>query len=164
MILLDEPTSGMDSFKATAIVKLLNKLARRGKTVIATIHSPNSSAYSFFDRLILLMDGYLAYQGKAKDCNKYFSSIGFKFPQFGNPSDEFMKVISCNYPKTNEDEARITKIRESYNSILAADIENNMKSVNFPAIDFTRKTKPIPRLTEYSILLWRSRSFIKNEP
>ena len=38
MILLDEPTSGLDSFKALSIVKLLEKLARNGKTVIATIH------------------------------------------------------------------------------------------------------------------------------
>mmetsp|Transcript_40623 Transcript_40623/g.29238 ORF Transcript_40623/g.29238 Transcript_40623/m.29238 type:complete len:169 (+) Transcript_40623:453-959(+) len=38
LILLDEPTSGLDSFKSTNLCKVLNKLARRGKTVIATIH------------------------------------------------------------------------------------------------------------------------------
>lgn len=38
MILLDEPTSGLDSFKALQIVKLLKRQARKGKTVISTIH------------------------------------------------------------------------------------------------------------------------------
>lgn len=38
LILLDEPTSGLDSFKAVQIVKLLKNLARKGKTVISTIH------------------------------------------------------------------------------------------------------------------------------
>lgn len=38
LILLDEPTSGLDSFKALQIVKLLDKFAKKGKTVIATIH------------------------------------------------------------------------------------------------------------------------------
>lgn len=38
IIFLDEPTSGLDSFKAFNIVKLLNSLARKGKTVISTIH------------------------------------------------------------------------------------------------------------------------------
>lgn len=38
VILLDEPTSGLDSFKALSIVKLLQKQARKGKTIIATIH------------------------------------------------------------------------------------------------------------------------------
>jgi ABC-type multidrug transport system ATPase subunit len=62
IIFLDEPTSGLDSFRATAIVKLLTDLAhKKGKTVVATIHSPNSQAFALFDRLYLLMDGYCVY-------------------------------------------------------------------------------------------------------
>jgi len=38
LVLLDEPTSGLDSFKALQIVKLLQRQARKGKTIIATIH------------------------------------------------------------------------------------------------------------------------------
>jgi ABC-type multidrug transport system ATPase subunit len=38
LILLDEPTSGLDSFKALQIVKLLERQAKKGKTVISTIH------------------------------------------------------------------------------------------------------------------------------
>ena len=38
LILFDEPTSGLDSFRALEIVKILRKLARKGKTIIATIH------------------------------------------------------------------------------------------------------------------------------
>lgn len=38
VILLDEPTSGLDSFRAYSIVKFLQKQARKGKTVLATIH------------------------------------------------------------------------------------------------------------------------------
>jgi ATP-binding cassette subfamily G (WHITE) protein 1 len=38
VLLLDEPTSGLDSFKALQIVKLLKSQARKGKTVITTIH------------------------------------------------------------------------------------------------------------------------------
>lgn len=61
LILLDEPTSGLDSFKALQIVQLLNKQARKGKTVISTIHQPSSEAFRSFDRLILMMDGYIVY-------------------------------------------------------------------------------------------------------
>jgi ABC-type multidrug transport system ATPase subunit len=38
LLLLDEPTSGLDSFTALSIVKLLRYLARKGKTIISTIH------------------------------------------------------------------------------------------------------------------------------
>jgi len=61
LILLDEPTSGLDSFKALQIVKLLQRQARKGKTVIATIHQPGSDAFACFDRLILMCDGHIMY-------------------------------------------------------------------------------------------------------
>ena len=61
IILLDEPTSGLDSFMALSIVKLLKKQAKKGKTIISTIHSPSSDAFELFDRLILMCDGHIVY-------------------------------------------------------------------------------------------------------
>jgi ATP-binding cassette, subfamily G (WHITE), eye pigment precursor transporter len=49
LLLLDEPTSGLDSFKALSIVKLLNRQARKGRTIISTIHQPSSEAFLHFD-------------------------------------------------------------------------------------------------------------------
>ena len=64
VILLDEPTSGLDSFTAVRICKILKKLAReQGKTICATIHQPSSQAFAFFDRIILMCDGHIVYQG-----------------------------------------------------------------------------------------------------
>mmetsp|Transcript_108726 Transcript_108726/g.150360 ORF Transcript_108726/g.150360 Transcript_108726/m.150360 type:complete len:129 (+) Transcript_108726:259-645(+) len=80
LLLLDEPTSGLDSFKATGVCKTLNKLARQGKTIIATIHQPNSESFYYFDRLILMMDGNIVFQGKAKMSQKYFEKLGYPFP------------------------------------------------------------------------------------
>ncbi len=67
VILLDEPTSGLDSFKAQSICMLLHNLARtKGKTIVSTIHQPSSEAFFYFDRLILMADGLIVYQGDAK--------------------------------------------------------------------------------------------------
>jgi len=38
LLILDEPTSGLDSHTALQIVSLLQKEAKRGVTVICTIH------------------------------------------------------------------------------------------------------------------------------
>ena len=38
LLILDEPTSSLDSFNALKIVKMLKRYARQGKTIIATIH------------------------------------------------------------------------------------------------------------------------------
>ena len=61
LILLDEPTSGLDSFKALTIVQILRDQARKGKTIISTIHQPGSDAFAAFDRLILMSDGHIVY-------------------------------------------------------------------------------------------------------
>lgn len=73
VVLLDEPTSGLDSFKALSICMLLQRLARtKGKTIVSTIHSPSSEAFYYFDKLILMADGHIVYQGDAKESIAYF--------------------------------------------------------------------------------------------
>ena len=45
LIFLDEPTTGLDSFTATSVMETLNDLANSGRTVIQTIHQPNSDMF-----------------------------------------------------------------------------------------------------------------------
>jgi hypothetical protein len=50
----DEPTSGLDSEMALNVMDTLLSLARRNRTVVCTIHQPNSDITSLFDDLMLL--------------------------------------------------------------------------------------------------------------
>lgn len=64
VLMLDEPTSGLDSLTSFIIVRYLKSLAvKANKTIFMTIHQPNTEIYNLFDRLILLVDGRLIYQG-----------------------------------------------------------------------------------------------------
>ena len=45
LIFLDEPTTGLDSFTAFTVVEMLRGLALSGRTVVATIHQPNSETF-----------------------------------------------------------------------------------------------------------------------
>lgn len=45
VILLDEPTTGLDSMTANQIVVLLAELAKRGRIVVVTIHQPRSELF-----------------------------------------------------------------------------------------------------------------------
>ncbi|KAH3715723.1 hypothetical protein DPMN_058435 [Dreissena polymorpha] len=47
-----EPTSGLDSFMAENIVQMLQQMAKRGKTVICTIHQPSSEVFALFDQYV----------------------------------------------------------------------------------------------------------------
>ena len=73
VIMLDEPTSGLDSLTSFIIIDYLKHLAvSKRKTVIMTIHSPNSDIYARFDRLFLMVEGRLAYQGAASKALEHF--------------------------------------------------------------------------------------------
>lgn len=73
LVLLDEPTSGLDSFTAKQICKTLQNLAHKdGKCIVATIHQPSSESFFYFDKLLLMADGHIVYQGIANRAPKYF--------------------------------------------------------------------------------------------
>ena len=73
MIYLDEPTSGLDSLTSYIIVSELKRFTReKNKTVIMTIHQPNSEIYALFDKLTLLLEGKIIFQDNAQKVTSYF--------------------------------------------------------------------------------------------
>ena len=95
LIFLDEPTTGLDSFTATSVMEILRELAMKdGRTVISTIHQPNSDIYEMFDRLMLLAKGKIIYFNEASLAVDYFSGIGQVCPELSNPADFFMTMMS----------------------------------------------------------------------
>ena len=123
ILLLDEPTSGLDSFNAFKIVKLLHDISKtQNKTILSTIHQPSSASFAEFDQLLLMMDGYIVYQGKAKYAIQYFNRIGFDCPKFANPADFLMKKVQVNYPKSTKDELNVKILVEKFNDSQRLDI------------------------------------------
>lgn len=104
LIFLDEPTTGLDSYTATTVIDTLRNLAKQGRTVISTIHQPNSDIYEIFDRLMLLAQGRVIYFNEAEKAVDYFSSIGFACPEMTNPADYFMTIMSIESFDEEDDE------------------------------------------------------------
>jgi len=94
LIFLDEPTTGLDSFTATSVVEVLKTMAEQGWTVISTIHQPNSDIFNMFDKLMLMAQGKVIYFNKADKSEEYFDWIGYKVPEFSNPADYYMAMMS----------------------------------------------------------------------
>ncbi|NXM68698.1 ABCG2 protein, partial [Serilophus lunatus] len=94
VLFLDEPTTGLDASTANAVLILLKKLSRRGRTIIFSIHQPRYSIFKLFDSLTLLATGKVLYHGPAKQALEYFSSIGYECEPFNNPADFFLDIIN----------------------------------------------------------------------
>jgi ABC-type multidrug transport system ATPase subunit len=122
LIFLDEPTTGLDSFTATSVMEILGDLARNdNRTVISTIHQPNTDIFNQFDRLMLLTNGKVIFLGEASTAVDYFSTIGYVCPNQTNPADYFMDIMSKEsvvlenesaIPKENRFEAIMAKYNE----------------------------------------------------
>lgn len=106
---LDEPTTGLDSFTARHLVSTLVNLARRGRTVVMSIHQPRSDIFKMFDGIILLSRGNVVYSGPTLDVVKYFEDLGYPCPPMVNPGDHLIDISSVDN-RTPEREV-ITKAR-----------------------------------------------------
>ena len=94
VIFLDEPTSGLDSEMAVGVMSLLLRLAHEGgKTVVITIHQPNSLITAQFDDFMLLADGHCVYGGPWAGALPHFAAAGFSCPTYTNPTDYFLSVL-----------------------------------------------------------------------
>ncbi|KAF6736418.1 ATP-binding cassette sub-family G member 2 [Oryzias melastigma] len=102
LLFLDEPTTGLDSNTANCIIGLLHKLARRGKTVIFSIHQPRYSIFKQFDHLTLMHKGEVVYAGAADRALDYFTNLGYQIEAFNNPADFFMDITNGETSPTEE--------------------------------------------------------------
>uniref|UniRef100_A0A671QF72 ATP-binding cassette sub-family G member 2-like n=1 Tax=Sinocyclocheilus anshuiensis TaxID=1608454 RepID=A0A671QF72_9TELE len=94
LLFLDEPTTGLDANTANSIMELLQKLSKKGKTVIFSIHQPRYSIFSQFDHLTLMNKGEIIYAGAATKAITYFEELGYKCEPFNNPADFFLDVTN----------------------------------------------------------------------
>ena len=97
VVFLDEPTTGLDSLASMQCVSMLKNLARGGRTIVCTIHQPSATIYDMFDHVYLLADGRCMYQGAAFNTVSYFGSLGLHCPQYHNPADYAIEVVSGEY-------------------------------------------------------------------
>ncbi|KAL2341743.1 hypothetical protein Fmac_009683 [Flemingia macrophylla] len=76
LLVLDEPTSGLDSTAAHRLLGTLASLAKKGKTVVTSVHQPSSRVYQMFYKVLLLSEGSVCTSAKVLSdvCRSAWSS------------------------------------------------------------------------------------------
>ncbi|XP_026554121.1 ATP-binding cassette sub-family G member 2-like [Pseudonaja textilis] len=124
ILFLDEPTTGLDASTANAVLLLLKRMCKQGKTIIFSIHQPRYSIFRLFDKLTLLAAGRLLYHGPAQNALEYFKTIGYECEPYNNPADFFLDIINgdstavASHNETDkdgiQDQTLIEKLVEKY--------------------------------------------------
>ncbi|XP_038077378.1 protein white-like [Patiria miniata] len=115
LLFCDEPTTGLDSYMAHSVVSTLKNLASDdGRTVMCTIHQPPSAIYRMFDRLILVAQGAIAFEGSPKDAAAFFESLGHSCPPNYNPADYFIKTLAIRPSEGEQCRQRVQEITAAF--------------------------------------------------
>lgn len=94
VLICDEPLSGLDSFAANQVMKVLSELASRNRIVILSIHQPSMKSFLLLDQIMLLGDGRVMYNGNPSEVEKYLADHGFSCPDMESVADHMLDVVS----------------------------------------------------------------------
>lgn len=96
ILFCDEPTTGLDSYSAQQLVQTLYDLAKKGTTILCTIHQPSSQLFDMFNNVLLLADGRVAYTGSPQNALDFFGSHGYICPEAYNPADFLIGILATD--------------------------------------------------------------------
>uniref|UniRef100_A0A1I8NMU7 ABC transporter domain-containing protein n=1 Tax=Stomoxys calcitrans TaxID=35570 RepID=A0A1I8NMU7_STOCA len=96
ILFCDEPTTGMDSYSAQQLVQTLYELAKKGTTILCTIHQPSSQLFDMFNNVLLLADGRVAFTGSPQNALEFFAEHGYPCPEAYNPADFLIGVLATD--------------------------------------------------------------------
>eukprot|EP01060_Flectonema_neradi_P039922 TRINITY_DN8957_c0_g1_i6.p1 TRINITY_DN8957_c0_g1~~TRINITY_DN8957_c0_g1_i6.p1 ORF type:complete len:652 (+),score=111.41 TRINITY_DN8957_c0_g1_i6:54-2009(+) len=143
ILLLDEPTTGLDSFTAESVIDTLSDLAACGRTVICTIHQPSSQVFSKFSQLVLMTQGSVIYSGRPDSSVEYFSSIGYECPHYTNPPDFYMKLMKTGSTGNEMSLRDMTLCHEMCDKL----VEEWSKVSDHTKLSYAPETKDLEALT-----------------
>ncbi|CAG9760400.1 unnamed protein product [Ceutorhynchus assimilis] len=123
ILFCDEPTTGIDSFNAVSVVKILKTVASLGKIVFLTAHQPSSPLFELFDNVILLSPhGKVVFHGSKENARSFFEGQFLFCPMTYNPADYYIKNIVIKSPA---DEKKVNDMIEVFN-------KNRHSALNLP--------------------------------
>ncbi|KAI8894815.1 P-loop containing nucleoside triphosphate hydrolase protein [Globomyces pollinis-pini] len=125
ILFLDEPTSGLDSYNALQVIQTLSNLAKESKkTIIFTIHQPNSTIFSLFDKLLLLSDGIPIYFGSSTSVEEFCVSKGSPCPPKTHIADHVLNY-ACEKGRTEMSPKEAITPSGRKNSMLVGQTDEN---------------------------------------
>ncbi|NXY81436.1 ABCG5 protein, partial [Alcedo cyanopectus] len=157
VMLLDEPTTGLDCLTANQIVSLLSELAHRDRIVIITIHQPRSELFRLFDKIAIMSFGEMVFCGNPMEMITFFgdcvdlTSVDTRSKERELDTYSRVQVIGAAY-----------KNSEIFSKALAA-IERSKCMKELPPIPFKHKDSPSAFYQLWILLRRTTRNFSRDK-
>ncbi|XP_032539457.1 ATP-binding cassette sub-family G member 5 isoform X1 [Chiroxiphia lanceolata] len=171
VMLLDEPTTGLDCLTANQLVLLLSELAHRDRIVILTIHQPRSELFRLFDKIAIMSFGEMVFCGNPMEMITFFSDCGYSCPEQSNPFDYYVDLTSVD-TRSKEREletySRVQEIVSSYKnseifSKVLTTIEKTKYMKDLPPIPLKNKDSPSTFYKIWVLLRRTTRNFSRDK-
>ena len=94
LLFMDEPTTGLDAYTAFEVMKLMSDIKKKEQmTVISILHQPSNQILELFDKVIILCDGMIVFDGPPNTINQRIKDLGFQMPKFSNGVEYLLEAI-----------------------------------------------------------------------
>ncbi|KAF7494236.1 ATP-binding cassette sub-family G member 1 [Sarcoptes scabiei] len=140
ILMLDEPTTGLDSVTSYSIISILKSLSekRKSMTVLMSIHQPSNRIFSLFDNLIVLSnEGTIIFQGPPSNLTQTLQLVGLTCPMYTSISDFILEVSSGDFGRQSlhllahyHNEYNRNRLDEDYNEFEMVSLKEAIKNAH----------------------------------
>lgn len=165
ILFCDEPTTGLDSYSATNVVKLLRKLANEKKLIVCSIHQPASGIFELFDTVSLLAsNGSLVYYGSTSAILDYFADyLHLRCPVDFNLSEFVVSQVTISNDCHRNVKQKVPLLIKTFTASRSyQQLMNEIDSASTKhSMVFNKKladlySQRVPFNVEFVLLLWRT--------
>lgn len=171
----DNSTRGLDASTALDYANSLRIMTDvSDRTTLVTLYQAGEQIYELMDKVLLIDQGRMVFQGPANEAKQYFIDLGFYCPERETTADFltsvtdpaqriFHKGYEAQAPKTAEDFEKTFKNSANYKKVLA-DVEDYEQHLNrtdhVAAREFKQsvkeqQSKRVSPQSSFTVSLWR---------
>ncbi|KAK0655003.1 ABC-2 type transporter-domain-containing protein [Cercophora newfieldiana] len=171
----DNSTRGLDASTALDYAKSLRIMTDvSDRTTITTLYQAGESIYELMDKVLVIDEGRMLFQGPASEARQYFEDLGFYAPPRQTTADFLTSICDPNSrtfrdgfedrcPKTAEELEKAFRSSSHYQKVLAdvAEFETHLSQTGH--VDRARfqesvqqeKSKRVGAASNYTVSFWK---------
>ncbi|KAI4123600.1 MAG: hypothetical protein LQ338_005192 [Usnochroma carphineum] len=175
VICWDNSTRGLDSSTALDYANSLRIMTDvSDRTTLVTLYQAGEDIFKLMDKVLVIDEGRMIYQGSANDAKQYFLNLGFYCPERQTTPDFLTSVTDpaqrlyregyeLSAPKTPAEFEQAFRNSDMYKKVLAdvADYERYLRDTDcqdaqqFKQSVQEQKSKTVSKNSSFTVSLWR---------